>query len=160
MFIQLSVPTWKSQHNSLCRLYNRDSRKYFRAGVLGMSYIQTITFVLLGFIFSFFLIILSLSFGSQTQPQFFFFFCEVPLLSRALFRHEKSQKILSNSESYFASFQTQSLSAVFAQILYVIRPCILRVFLQKTLPSLYFRHHSPQGRNYRCRIGIFFFSAN
>lgn len=43
----------KSSHNSLCRWYNGDTIKYFGVGVLRTSYIWTITFVLLGFLFFF-----------------------------------------------------------------------------------------------------------
>lgn len=157
MSISLSVPTRKSLHNSLCGWYNRNSIKYFWDSVEDVLYIDhhicVVRFSLL-----FFLISLHLSFGSQTQPQFFFFFCEVPLLSRALFRHEKPRKFLSNSESYFASFQTQSLSAVFAQLLDVIWPYILRVFLQKAFPSPHFRHQSPQSID--VALEFFFFSTN
>lgn len=41
---------------------------------------------------------LRLSLGRQTLPQFFCF-CEIPLLSKALFRHEKFHKFLSNFEN-------------------------------------------------------------
>lgn len=58
-----------------------------------------------------------------------------------MFRHEKPHKFLSNFENYFVSFQTQSLRTVFAQILDVIGPCVVRVFVQKENP--HFRYHSP-----------------
>lgn len=102
------------------------------------------------------LISLHLSFGSQALPQFFCF-SEVPLLLRALFRHEKPHTFLCNFGNFFASFQTQSLRTVFAQILDVIGPCILRVFLQKAFPNPHFRYHSPRGGNCGCGIGNFFF---
>lgn len=111
MLLQINVST----KGKVCTAVYVDNtidrvKKYFRVGVLRMCYIWTITLVLLAFLLSF----LKNKLWQPNSASILLF--QVPLLSRALFRHKKPQKFFSNFVNYCVSFHRRSL---FFVLLYI-----------------------------------------
>lgn len=146
--IDKSVHERKSLHNSLCRWYNRDSKKYFGVGVLRMCYMWTITLVLLAFLYSFF----KINLGSQTLPQFFCFKSHCSQDYSLGMRNHKSFYLILKTTVW--AFRFRAYGQFFVQILDVTGPWMLRIFPQKAFPNPHFRFHSPKEANHRCGVGI------